>query len=237
MQIYVKLMHCAFRLCETEKRYCRSWVYMKHHPNEKLKNTCIMVFSALADFIDCCKGYYPRRRELWELATKHHSSVQQERRIIENQEINHKNQENNENNHERPKETKDSENHNKPASEPRNHNKQNNGCFSVLLKRVLVCPCFLVWVLFLFLIFCITSLWLHLSATPRNYHDNHNKEPKKQTCKNKIKFNFEDWLDWITSWSLLLHVFQKANLLLKHNNINGEINTKTVGSSENDSHN
>ena len=57
MQIYVKLMHYAFRSCETEKRYCRSWVYMKQHPNEKLKNRCIMVFSASADFIDCYKDY------------------------------------------------------------------------------------------------------------------------------------------------------------------------------------
>ena len=74
-------MHCACRSYETEKRCCRSPVYRKHHPNEKLKSTCIMVFSALADFIDCCKGYYskqpPRRRELWEPATKHHSRVQQ----------------------------------------------------------------------------------------------------------------------------------------------------------------
>ena len=51
MQIYVKLMHCACRSFETEKRYCRSRVYMKHHPNEKLKSTCIVVFSALADLL------------------------------------------------------------------------------------------------------------------------------------------------------------------------------------------
>lgn len=118
----------------------------------------------------------PRRRELWEPATKHHSRVQQ---TIENQEINHKNQANNENNHERTKERKDCENHNKPASEPRNHNKHNYGCFSVLRKQVLVCPCFLVWLLFLFLIFCIASLWLHLSAKPRNYHNNQNKRTKE----------------------------------------------------------
>ena len=48
---YVKLMHCTCRSCKTEKRYCRSRVNMKHHPNEKLKNTCIMVFSALADLL------------------------------------------------------------------------------------------------------------------------------------------------------------------------------------------
>ena len=61
MQIYVKLMHYAFRSCETEKRYCRSWVYMKQRPNEKLKNRCIMVFSASADFIDCYKDYLVQR--------------------------------------------------------------------------------------------------------------------------------------------------------------------------------
>ena len=44
-------MHCVCRSCKTEKRYCRSRVNMKHHPNEKLKNTCIMVFSALADLL------------------------------------------------------------------------------------------------------------------------------------------------------------------------------------------
>ena len=81
-----------------------------------------------------------------------------QRSIIENQEINHKNQTNNENNHERTKGRKDSENNNKPASEPRNHNTHNNGCFSVLRKQVLVCPCFLVWVLFPFLIFFVASL-------------------------------------------------------------------------------
>ena len=120
MQIYVKLMHCAFRSCETEKRYCRSWVYMKQHPNEKLKNTCIMVFSAFADFIDCCKSYYSKQPQEEESYENQPQSTAQEynkhqRSIIENQEINHKNQTNNENNHERTKERKDCENHNKPV--------------------------------------------------------------------------------------------------------------------------
>ena len=163
MQIYVKLVHCAFRSCETEKRYCRSWVYIKQHPNEKLKNTCIMVFSAFADFIDCCKSYYSKQPQEEESYENQPQSTTQEYNkhqtsIVENQEIKHKNQTNNENNLERTKERKDSENHNKPASEPRNHNKHNNGCFSVLRKWVLVCPCFLVWVFFLFCIFCIASL-------------------------------------------------------------------------------
>ena len=30
---------------------------MMQHPNEKLKNRCIMVFSASADFIDFYKDY------------------------------------------------------------------------------------------------------------------------------------------------------------------------------------
>ena len=47
------------------------------------------------------------------------------------------------------------------------------------------------------------------------------REPKKHTWKNKIKL--EDGLDWRTSRSLLLHVFQKTNLLLKHI-INGDKN-------------
>ena len=35
--------------CVEHKRYCKSRLYMKHHPNGKLKN--IMVFSALANFL------------------------------------------------------------------------------------------------------------------------------------------------------------------------------------------
>ena len=160
---YVKLMHCACKSCKTEKRYCRSRVNMKQHPNEKLKNTCIMVFSAFADFIDCCKSYYSKQPQEEESYENQPQSTTQEynkhqRSIIENQVINHKNQAKNEDNNERTKERKDCENHNKPASEPRNHNKHNNGCLSVLRERVLVCPCFLVWVFFLFCIFCIALL-------------------------------------------------------------------------------
>lgn len=35
--------------CAEHKRYFKSRLYMKHHPNGKLKN--IMVFSALANFL------------------------------------------------------------------------------------------------------------------------------------------------------------------------------------------
>lgn len=41
---------CIARANRAEhKRYCKSRLYMKHHPNGKLKN--IMVFSALANFL------------------------------------------------------------------------------------------------------------------------------------------------------------------------------------------
>ena len=41
---------CIARVNRAEhKRYCKSQLYMKHHPNGKLKN--IMVFSALANFL------------------------------------------------------------------------------------------------------------------------------------------------------------------------------------------
>ena len=41
---------CIARANRAEhKSYCKSRLYMKYHPNEKLKN--IMVFSALANFL------------------------------------------------------------------------------------------------------------------------------------------------------------------------------------------
>lgn len=114
------------------------------------------------------------------MRTSHKTPLKSTTNTRENQEIIYKNQANNEDNHERTKERKDCENNNKPASEPRNNNKHNNGCLSVLRKRVLVCPCFLVWVFFLFRIFCIASLWLHLPVTLwRNYLNNQNKRTKE----------------------------------------------------------
>ena len=65
---------------------------MKHHPNEKLKNTCIMVFSTLADFIDCWKRYYseqPQEEDSYENqpqnTTREYNKHQ--RSIIDNQAI------------------------------------------------------------------------------------------------------------------------------------------------------
>lgn len=199
IQIYVKLMHCACRSCEIGKRCCRSLVNRKHHPNEKLKSTCIMVFSALADFIDCCKGYYskqPHEEESYENQPQNTTQEynKHQRSIIENQEINHKNQGNNEDNHERTKERQDCENHNKPASEPRNHNKHNNGCLSVLWKRVLVCPCFLVWVFFLFCIFCIAIVVI---APACNTLKKLLQQPKQENQRSiKTRLNLILKMDW-----------------------------------------